>query len=82
MDVTEIVSLPKTTDQVGNQIKNKLLELSNEDGFKRTQRWLYKKIISSGIEMSETKLSNSISGLRQFTLEEKIAINKILGTHF
>lgn len=64
---------------LGSQIKDKLTELSNSDGLKRTQRWL-----ASQINIGEVELSNKINSVNKsvFTNTELDNINKILGTKF
>lgn len=74
------MSISEMTIDVGGLIKKRLNELYQKDGLKRTQRWLYTQLLEKGIDMSETKLSNSIAGLRDFTPEELKSINKIIGT--
>jgi hypothetical protein len=64
---------------LGSQIKDKLAELSNSDGLKRTQRWL-----AMQIGIGEVELSNKISQVSKatFTQKEIEDINSILGTNF
>lgn len=64
---------------LGSLIKDRLTELSNSDGLKRTQRWLS---IQSGI--GEVDLSNKINQVNKatFTQSEIENINKVLGTDF
>jgi len=58
------------------QIKAKLLELTNTDGLKRTQRWL---AAQTGI--GEVDLSTKM-GKNSFTQDDLNKINAVLSTNF
>lgn len=51
-----------------------------EDG--RRQRWFVDKMIDAGIEISETKMSNKLNGVMEFSQVELDFINSILNTDF
>lgn len=62
---------------IGQQIKQRLVELTRTDGLKRTQRWL-----ASRVGLGEVALSNKISGNEKFLDDEIKEINKHLETDF
>lgn len=66
----------ETNNKIGKQIKDKLTELSNTDGLKRTQRWL-----ASQIGFGEVELSNKLAK-HNFTQAELDLINDVLKTKF
>lgn len=61
---------------IGQKIKSALQFLRNEDGLRRTQRWL-----SNKINMSEVSLSNKMNeeSPEQFSDEEIKKIEEVLG---
>jgi len=64
---------------LGTQIKDKLTELSNSDGLKRTQRWL-----AGQTNIGEVELSNKLNKVNgnEFNQVELDKINSVLGTDF
>ena len=59
-------------------------ELVDQELDKRgsTRRWLMAQLKEIGLELTDTQLSNRCTGFIEFKDEEKIKINKILGTEF
>lgn len=52
------------------------------DRFGSTQRWFVGQLNEAGIEMSDTKLSNRMTGAIQWTDEENKAIDEFLSKNF
>lgn len=68
---------------------NKVTELTLTDRIKAllekygsTQRWFVGKCVEAGIEMSDTKLSNRMTGAIEWTYEENKIIGDFLSENF
>lgn len=59
-----------------DRIKNLL------DRFGSTQRWFVKQCVDAGIEMSDTKLSNRMTGALEWSEEENKTIGDFLAEKF